>query len=112
MARYYKEVDASKDLPHIKKGHDLSEPLWCDTGVKIKRVARYARNWVGWFRVEDSVEIDVKTWLKPTTLAEIIKDRITEEEIENILFRHRQSLDKGFYLKAAKAIMELITDKD
>jgi hypothetical protein len=100
--KLYKEVDASK-YPE-KYG-------WYYTNL--------GRKWFwpnAWFNTEDMNMGEniayVQTWLKPTTLAEIIKDRITEEEIENILFRHRQSLDKGFYLKAAKAIMELITDKD
>lgn len=107
--KLYKEVDASKELPKMGKHYFIIDDYGtCD-------IAFY--NAHGHFEVWGGSHSDVKYWLKPISLS----DLITEEEIEKICMGNTSpGLEDGCTewwkqvkrnRKVAKAIINKLTGK-
>jgi hypothetical protein len=96
--KLYKEVDASKELPEQT---GMQYPAINKFGAWVLVVYNGEGIWGHEFQ-EQLSDGYVKYWLKETTLAEIIKDRITEEEIEEMAHNYAYKKRRGEYMNPAK----------
>ncbi|HES60141.1 MAG TPA: hypothetical protein ENO18_06905 [Caldithrix sp.] len=112
--KLYKAVSAQDELPEDGIYHVISKPG--------RDGSRYYESNLFENGKWDLIGFEIEYWLKHTTLSEIIKERITEEEIkELIMLSSKASIVEAHgkkytgittdINKAAKAIMDKLTNE-